>query len=76
MAEESGKRGTIGLVVPAFDRGGLEQVVLNLYRGFRRAGYDCLILIENNEAGYMSSLVRPGDAFIFNRDERLFLNKC
>ncbi len=76
MVNKSGCRGTIGLVVPAFDSGGLEQVVLNLYQGFRSVGYDCVVLIENNEAGYMSSLVRPGDAFIFNRDERLFLEIC
>ena len=34
------KRPVIGLVVSSFDKGGLEQVVLNLYRGYRAAGYE------------------------------------
>lgn len=70
-------RGKIGLVVPAFDKGGLEIVVYNLYRGYKRAGYDCVILVENNEKGYMATrLESRADCLIFNRDEELFLKIC
>jgi glycosyltransferase involved in cell wall biosynthesis len=67
----------IGLVVPAFDKGGLEQAVLNLYRGYRSLGHDCVILVENNVSGYMAKqLERKQDVVVFNKDETLFLQTC
>ena len=68
---------SIALVVPVFDRGGLEQVVLNLYRAYRDAGHSCIVLVESNECDYMASFLDSReDVFIFNGDERLFLSKC
>lgn len=68
---------SIGLVVPGFDKGGLEQVVFNLYKGYKAAGYRCIILSETNTSGQMSArLDEPGDFFIFNCDETLFLKAC
>ncbi len=65
---------SIGIVVPSFDRGGLEQVALNLYRGYRARGFRCVVLVENNTAGYMlSRLDDPADGIVINRDEGLFI---
>lgn len=65
---------SVAIVVPSFDRGGLEQVALNLYRGYRALGSRCIVLVERNEAGYMlGRLERPGDGIILNGDESLFV---
>ncbi len=66
---------SIGLVVPSFDKGGLEQVVLNLYRGYRARGCRAVVLVENNIAGAMlDRLESPDHAVILNREEPLFLD--
>lgn len=54
VADYPSVRQSIGLVVPAFDKGGLAQVVLNLYLGYRSLGHDCVVLVENNISGYMA----------------------
>lgn len=65
---------SIGIVVPSFDKGGLEQVALNLYRGYRALGCRAVVLVENNVAGAMlERLDSPDDAVILNREEGLFL---
>jgi glycosyltransferase involved in cell wall biosynthesis len=70
-------RATVGLVVPAFDKGGLEQVVLNLYRGYRQRGFDCIVFVEGNSAGYMARrLDDADDVFVFNGQESDFLRGC
>ncbi len=51
------KKEAIGLVVNSFDKGGLEQVVLNLYYNYRKQGYETYILVQNNEVGYFASLL-------------------
>mgnify|MGYP001590677739 FL=1 len=51
------KKEAIGLVVNSFDKGGLEQVVLNLYYNYRKQGYETYILVQNNETGYFASLL-------------------
>lgn len=51
------KKEAIGLVVNSFDKGGLEQVVLNLYYHYRKQGYETYILVQNNEIGYFASLL-------------------
>ena len=77
MSAQITVRHVVGLVVPAFDRGGLEQVVLNLYRGYRSLGHDCVVLVENNVSGYMAKrLGRKQDVVVFNKDETLFLRTC
>ena len=63
----------IGLVVPAFDKGGLEQIALNLYRSYRAAGNACVILVEGGALGYMSSLVPSEDIFSFNAQDDHFV---
>ncbi len=69
-------RVSVALITPAFDRGGLEQVVLNLYRGYRRAGCDCIVMVETNQAGYLASFVADeDDVFVFDGNEKLFLGK-
>lgn len=66
----------IGLVVSSFDKGGLEQVVLNLYRGYRQAGSPAYILVEQNILGAMAAEVPPQDIFVFDRNEDAFLAFC
>lgn len=43
----------VGLVVDSFGRGGLEQVVLNLYRGYREAGHPAYIISVTNQVSDM-----------------------
>lgn len=43
------KKQSIGLLVDSFGRGGLEQVVLNLYKGYREKGYDTYIISVTNQ---------------------------
>jgi glycosyltransferase involved in cell wall biosynthesis len=70
-------RAAVGLVVFAFDKGGLEQVVLNLYRGYRQKGFDCVVLVEGNSVGYMAErLDDPNDLFVFNGNEIDFIRVC
>lgn len=65
---------SVALVVPSFDKGGLEQVVLNLYRGYRARGCRVVVLVENNIAGAMlERLESPDHAIILNREEGRFL---
>jgi glycosyltransferase involved in cell wall biosynthesis len=74
---KSTNRPAIGLVVPAFDKGGLEQVVLNLYYGYRKSGFDCVVFVEGNSSGYMAKRIEnPNDVFIFNGNEEDFLRTC
>lgn len=70
------KRPVIGLVVSSFDKGGLEQVVLNLYRGYRAAGYEAYLLVEENILGPMARQMPAEHLFVFDRDERKFLAFC
>lgn len=61
----------IGLVVKSFDKGGLEQVVYNLYYEYRKRGIPAYVLIENsNGAGYFTSrLLSMRDFCIFDSFE-------
>ena len=70
------KRPVIGLVVSSFDKGGLEQVVLNLYRGYRAAGYQAYLLVEENILGPMAHQVPAEHLFVFDRNESKFLAFC
>lgn len=69
-------RPAIGLVVSSFDKGGLEQVVLNLYRGYLAAGRQVYLLVEENILGPMAQQVDPERLLVFNRDEDTFLHLC
>lgn len=58
----------IGLIVTTFDKGGLEQVVLNLYKGYKKAGYRVYMLVEENILGEMAAKVDFDELFVFNSD--------
>ncbi len=65
---------SVAIVVPSFDRGGLEQVALNLYRGYRARGCPCIVVVVNNVAGHMlTRLEEPAHGIVLDRDEALFL---
>ena len=71
------KEKAIGLVVTSFDKGGLEQVVLNLYKQYKKAGYRAYILVQENNVGELAEyLDDPRDLFIFNNNWRLLLKFC
>ena len=63
----------IGLVVTTFDKGGLEQVVLNLYLGYKKAGYKTFLLCQENILGIMANSIEPKDLYVFNNDKNKFL---
>lgn len=75
---EAAEKPAIGLVVTGFDKGGLEQVVFNLYAGYRRAGHEAYILCENPAlAGYFAKqLYDLRHLRIFCADEEDFLSFC
>ena len=58
----------IGIVVTTFDKGGLEQVVLNLYKGYKRAGYRVYMMVQENVLGEMAARVDFDELFVFNSD--------
>jgi len=67
----------IALVVNSFDKGGLEQVVLNLYLGYRQKGLDACILSQSRHVGAMAKKLRdPEDIFIFDGNEDAFFRYC
>lgn len=68
----------IGLVVTGFDKGGLEQVVFNLYEGYRKNGWETYILCEKgSNAGYFAGkLYSPEHLCIFEGDRDTFLSFC
>ncbi len=68
----------IGLVVTGFDKGGLEQVVYNLYREYKKNGINAYILCEQeNQAGYFIGLLDDvRDFCIFNGDFVEFISYC
>jgi Glycosyltransferase len=68
----------IALVVTNFDKGGLEQVVFNLYLGYKNKGVPTYILAENvREGDYFVSLIKDIDDFyVFNADQEQFWGFC
>ena len=68
----------VGLVVTGFDKGGLEQVVYNLYDGYKKNGVNVYILCEKPELmGYFADqLYDVRDFCIFNGDKDLFFSFC
>lgn len=51
----------VGLVVPSFDKGGLESVVFAIYNALRDRGYKATLFVERGYGGYFSNLVDPSD---------------
>ena len=67
----------IGLMVGSFDKGGLEQVVLNLYKGYRKNGIPAHILIQGEQAGFFAKcLDNPRHFRIINNDPDEILRFC
>lgn len=71
---QKGKKPVIGLVVTTFDKGGLEQVVLNLYLGYKKNGYNVFMLCQENILGIMAQQVEQNELYVFNSDMRLFID--
>lgn len=72
-AVREGKSPAVGLVVTTFDKGGLEQVVLNLYKGYQRAGYRVYLLCQKDELGLMAEQVDEKNLFVFEDSLKRFL---
>lgn len=66
----------IALVVNSFDKGGLEQVVLNLYYGYKKQGYNVYILSAFNNAPLAKRLYDLRDIHIFNNNPENFIQFC
>ncbi|MEG0020013.1 MAG: glycosyltransferase family 4 protein, partial [Oscillospiraceae bacterium] len=70
------KQKNIALVVNSFNRGGLEQVVLNLYYGYKKQGYNVYILCAFNDAPLAKNLYDLRDIYIFNNRPEKFIEFC
>lgn len=67
----------IGLVVTSFDRGGLEQVVFNLYTSYRKQNKRCYILCEEDKIGhFVGKIISPTDIYFYRKNPDLFLSYC
>lgn len=66
------ERPIIGLVVSSFEKGGLEQVVVNLFNGYIQNGYEAFILVENDLIGIIADQVDKERIFVFHSNEKLF----
>lgn len=64
----------IGLVVTTFERGGLEQIVLYLYQGYKRAGYRVYLLCQKNILGSMAEQIDDGELLVFHDSEKLLFS--
>lgn len=64
----------IGIVVTTFDKGGLEQVVLNLYLGYKNQGYSVFMLCQENILGIMAQQVEDGEMLVFDNDLGKFVD--
>lgn len=68
----------IGLVTTSFDKGGLEQVIFNLYEGYKASGIPTYILCEKgSQMGYFASMLHDvRDFWIFENDFETFIAFC
>ena len=68
---------SVALVVNSFDKGGLEQVVLNLYLGYKKKGWDAYILSQTRNVGQMAEkLIDMRDIYIFDDNKDEFIRFC
>jgi len=70
---EKQNKPAIGIVVTTFDKGGLEQVVLNLYFGYKKKGYPVYMLCQKNILGIMAKQVDAADLFVFDDSIKSFI---
>lgn len=68
----------VGLVTTGFDKGGLEQVVFNLYKNYRDAGVKAYILCQDGNAmgSFADKLYDVRDFCIFEDSVEVFLAYC
>lgn len=64
----------IGIVVTTFDKGGLEQVVLNLYLGYKKQGYCVYMLCQEDILGIMAQQIADGELYVFHNNLEEFIN--
>ena len=68
---------SVALVVNSFDKGGLEQVVLNLYLGYKQKGWNAYILSQSRHVGSMAEkLLDLRDIYIFDNSKEEFIKFC
>ncbi len=66
---------TVALVVSTFDKGGLEQVVYNLYLGYRAAGIPAYVLCRD-KGGALAEALPAEDFLSFGGDAGVFFRFC
>lgn len=59
----------IGLIVTTFERGGLEQIVLYLYQGYKKAGYKTYLLCQKDLLGSMAEQIDDDELLVFHDSE-------
>lgn len=69
---KKGEKPVVGLVVTTFDKGGLEQVVLNLYNGYKQNGLKVFLLCQENILGIMAKQIQEDELFVFNNSKEQF----
>ena len=67
------KEPVIGIVVTTLDKGGLEQVVVNLYKGYCRNGIKTYLLCQKNILGELAKEIDQESLFIYYDDRDRFL---
>ena len=72
--ERTDGKPNIGIVVTTFEKGGLEQVVLNLYKGYKKNGYNVYMLCQKNILGPMAEQIEDGEMLVFYDSMKLFIN--
>lgn len=70
----NGEKPVIGIVVTTFDKGGLEQVVLNLYLGYRKQGYDAYLMCQEDVLGIMAQQIEEGHLYVFHNSLKEFIS--
>ncbi len=73
----SEEKPAVGLVVSSFDKGGLEQIVLNLYHGYKKRGIKAFILCQSKNAKtFVERLDETTDIRIVDNNINDFFNYC
>lgn len=70
----SSEKPVIGIVVTTFDKGGLEQVVLNLYLGYKKQGYSVYMFCQEDILGIMAKQIDEGELYVFHNNLAEFIN--
>lgn len=60
---------SVGLVVTTFERGGLEQIVLYLYEGYKKAGFKTYLLCQKDILSSMAQQIDKGELLVFHDSE-------